>query len=125
MLTAVFRPLNTLTIYPTLGYREEVQDWSGVRIHSPSASVALQCRQSQRLLMSAMGNYAGTRSSDGLIDTEYVGGKGILTWDLQRSEAWTTLITLEAGYNRMTNHVTPSADTQDISGLIRLVLAAL
>jgi hypothetical protein len=35
MLTAVFRPLNTLTIYPTLGYREEVQDWSGVRIHSP------------------------------------------------------------------------------------------
>lgn len=125
MLTAVFRPLNTLTIYPTLGYREEVQDWSGVRIHSPSASVTLQCRQSQRLLMSAMSNYSGTRSSDGLIDTEYVGGKGILTWDLQRSEAWTTLITLEAGYNRMTNHVTPSADTEDISGLIRLVLAAL
>lgn len=125
MLTAAFRPLNTFAISPTLGYREEVQNWSGVRINSPSASVALQYRQSQQLLISAMGNYAGTRSSDRLIDTELVGGKGILAWDLQRSQAWTTLISLEAGYNRMTNHVTPAADTEDISGLIRLSLAAI
>ena len=72
-----------------------------------------------------MSNSAGTRSSEGLIDTEYVGGKGILAWDLQRSQPWTTLISLEAGYNRMTNHVAPSANTEDISGLIRVVLAAL
>ena len=39
-----------------------------------------------------MGNYAGTRSSDGLIDTEQVGGKGRLTWDFHRSQTWTTLI---------------------------------
>jgi hypothetical protein len=125
MLTAAFRPLNTLTISPTLGYREEIQDWSGVRTHSPSASVALQYKQSQQVLISAMGNYAGTRSSDGLIDTEQVGGRGRLAWDLQRSQAWTTLISLEAGYSRMTNHVTPVAGTEDISGLLRLVLAAL
>ena len=125
MLTAAFRPLDTLAISPTLGYREEVQNWSGVRINSPTASVALQYRQSQQLLISAMGNYAGTRSSDRLIDTELVGGKGILAWDLQRSHAWTTLISLEAGYNQMTNHVAPSANTEDISGLIRVVLAAL
>jgi len=125
MLTAAFSPLNTLTISPTLGYREEVQDWSGVRTHSPSASVALQYRQSQQVLISAMGNYAGTRSSDGLIDTEQVGGKGRLAWDFQRSQTWTTLISLEAGYSRMTTHVTPVAGREDISGLLRLVLADL
>ena len=125
MLTAAFSPLNTLTISPTLGYREEVQDWSGVRTHSPSASVALQYRQSQQVLISAMGNYAGTRSSDGLIDTEQVGGKGRLAWDFQRAQTWTTLISLEAGYSRMTNHVTPVAGREDISGLLRLVFAAL
>ena len=125
MLTAAFSPLNTLTISPTLGYREEVQDWSGVRTHSPSASVALQFRQSQQVLISAMGNYAGTRSSDGLTDTEQVGGKGRLAWDFQRSPTWTTLISLEAGYNRMTNHVTPVDGREDISGLLRFVLAAL
>ena len=125
MLTAAYSPLNTLTISPTLGYREEVQGWSGVRTHSPSASVALQYRQSQQVLLSAMGNYAGTRSSDGLIDTEQVGGKGRLTWDFHRSQTWTTLISLEAGYSRMTNHVTPVAGRDDISALLRLALAAL
>jgi len=125
MLTAAFSPLNILTISPTLGYREEVQDWSGVRIHSPSASVALQYRQSQQVSISAMGNYAGTRSSDGLINTEQVGGKGRLAWDFQRAQTWTTLISLEAGYSRMTNHVTPVDGREDISGLLRFVLAAL
>lgn len=125
MLTATIRPSNTLTIAPTLGYREEVQGWSGVRIHSPSASVALQYRQSQQMLISATGNYAGTRSSDGLVDTMHVGGRGKLAWDVQRSERWTALLSLEAGYNRITNHATPAAGTEDISGLIRLVLSAI
>ncbi|HSL03978.1 MAG TPA: hypothetical protein VK901_10620 [Nitrospiraceae bacterium] len=123
--TATFRPSNTLTIAPTLGYRDEVQGWSGVRTDSPSASVALQYRQNQQILLSAMGNYAGTRSSDGLIHTMHVGGKGRLAWDVHRSQTWTTLISLEAGYNRMTNHVSPATGTEDISGVLRLVLAAL
>jgi hypothetical protein len=72
-----------------------------------------------------MGNYAGTRSSDGLIDTEQVGGKGRLAWDFQRSQTWTTLISLEAGYGRMTNHMTPVAGREDISGLLRLNFSAL
>ena len=125
MLTTSFRPSNTLTISPTLGYREEVQDWSGVRTHSPSVSVALQYLRSQQVLLSAMGNYIGIRSSDGLINTEHVGGRGKLAWDLQLSQTWTTLISLEAGYNRMTNRVMPSAGREDISGLVRLVVATL
>ena len=125
MFTATFRPLNALTISPTLRYREEVQDWSGVRIHSPSASVALQYKHSHEILINAMGTYAGTRSSDGLIDTVHMGGRGRLAWDIHRSQGWTTLISLEAGYNRMTNRMMPTAGTEDISGLLRLALAAL
>jgi hypothetical protein len=123
--TAIFRPLNTLTIVPTLGYREELQGWSGVRINSPSASLAVQYRQSQQVLLSAMGNYIATQSSDQALCTGQVGGKGILVWDLQRSESWATLLSFEAGYNRLTNRAIPSAETEDISGLIRLVVAAL
>ena len=123
--TATFRPLDTLTISPSLGYRDEVRDWSGVRIHSPSASVALQYSQSPEILISAMGNYAGIRSNDGLIDTVHMGGRGRLAWDIQRSRGWTTLISLEAGYNRMTPRTTSTAGTEDISGLLRVVLASL
>ncbi len=125
MLAAAYRPLTTLTISPTLAYREESQNWSSVRIHSPSASVALQYRQSPEILFNAMGNYAGIRSSDGLIDTVHMGGRGKLAWDIQRSQGWTTLISLEAGYNRMTHRATSAASTEDISGLLRVVLASL
>ena len=81
--------------------------------------------RSQQVLLSAMGNYVGIRSSDGLINTEHVGGRGKLAWDLQLSQTWTTLISLEAGYNRITNRVIPSSGTEDISGLVRLVVATL
>jgi hypothetical protein len=125
LLSASFRPLNTFTISPMLGYREEIQDASGTRIDGPSASLALHYKQSRRLLVSAIGNYANCRSNDGQIDNENVGGKGMVAWDVQQSAKWTTLIALEAGYTRVSNRVTPAADTEDISGLLRLVFASL
>ena len=108
-----------------LAYREEIQDVSGVRIDGPAASLTLQYTQSHRLLISAMANYASSRSSDRQIDSENLGGKGILSWNFQQTSTWKALIAVEAGYNRITNRVTPTADTEDISGLVRIVLADL
>ena len=125
LLTATFRPLNTFTISPMVGYREEIQDLSGMRIDGPSAALAMHYKQSQRLLISAMANYASSRSNDHQIDNENVGGKGILAWDVPQSSKWNTLIAIEAGYNRISNRVTPSADTEDISGILRIVVADL
>ena len=125
LLSASFRPLNTFTISPMVGYREEIQDASGTRIDGPSASLSLHYRQSRQFTISAMANYASSRSNDRLIDTENVGGKGILAWDVQPSSKWTTLIAIEAGYSRVSNRATPSADMEDISGLVRVVLADL
>ena len=72
-----------------------------------------------------MANYVSSRSSDRLIDNENVGGKGILAWDVQQSSTWSTLIAIEAGYNRVSNRVSPWADTEDITGLVRVVFADL
>lgn len=125
LLTATFRPVNTLAISPTVGYREEIQDVSGLRIDGPSASLALHYKQSRRLSISATANYASSRSNDRQIDNENVSGKGILAWNLQQSSKWSTLIAVEAGYSRVSNRVIPSADTEDITGLVRIVLADL
>jgi len=124
-LTAVFRPLNTLTITPTMSYREETQQWTGVRIEAPTAALAFNYKHSQRLLISAMGNYTSTRSSDGFIDIENVSGKGVVAWELRRALTWSALLAFEAGYSRLSNRVTPTADIEDISGQVRLVLASL
>ena len=123
--TALLRPLNTVTIAPTLGYRTEQQDWSGVRIDSSSATLAMNYQQGQRLSLSAVGNYAGKRSSDRLIDLETIGGKGMVTVEIQEVRGWTTRMSLEGGYNQQTNRVMSSTETHDISGLLRLVLTPI
>jgi hypothetical protein len=109
----------------TLRYRVERQDWSGVRTDQPSASLALNYRQSRWLLISAMGNYSSMRSSDHLVDLENIGGKGMLAWELEPVRDWTPLLSLEAGYNLHVNRLLPSAQTEDLSGLLRLVPAKL
>ncbi len=124
-VTTSLRPLDTLTIGPTLGYRTEQQDWSGVRIDSSSAVLAMNYQQSQRLFFSAMGNYSGKRSSDRLIDLETIGGKGILTVEIQQLRGWNTKMSVEGSYNQHTNRVMSATETQDISGLLRFVLAPL
>ena len=124
-LTALFQPLNTLTIAPILAYRTEIQQWSGVRTDSPTAGLALNYKQSEHVFLSVTGNYASTRSSDGLIDTENVSGRGLLAWELLRGLTWNTILAFEAGYNRISNHATPTTDTEDISGLLRLIVASL
>lgn len=124
-VTAVLRPLNTLTITPTMSYRQEIQQWTGVRIGAPTAALALNYKYSQRLFISATGNYTSTRSSDGLIDIENVSSKGVLAWELRRALTWSALLAFEAGYSRLSNRVTPTNDIEDISGQVRLVLASL
>jgi hypothetical protein len=123
-LSAILRPIKTLTITPILAYRQEFQSWSGVRIDNPTASLALSFQQSPQLLFSTVGNYSSSSSSDGLIHTEHLKWKGTLDWAVHSSTDWVTKVGVEAGYNRVTNRVARSADTEDISGLVRLGIVA-
>jgi hypothetical protein len=124
-LTASFRPANIVTITPAVGYRVEQQPWSGARINSPSATLSMNYKQSQRLSMTAMGNYSSTRSSDQLVDLDMIGGKGVLTWELEPVRDWKPQLTVEGGYNLQVNRLMPSAQTENLSGLLRFVLATM
>jgi hypothetical protein len=124
-VTASFRPVGSLTITPTLDYRAERQEWSSARIDSPSASISMNYKQSPRLSMTAMGNYSLMRSTDKLVDLDMMGGKGILSWELEPLQDWKPQLSLEGGYNLQINRLMPSAQTENISGLLRLVLATM
>jgi hypothetical protein len=124
-LTASFHPVNILTITPTVGYRIEQQPWSGARINSPSASISMNYRQSERLSMTAMGSYFSMRSNDRLIDFDMIGGKGIVSWELEAVRDWRPQLSFEGGYNLQVNRLLPSAQTENLSGLFRLVLATM
>lgn len=125
LLTATFHPLNRLTLTPMLGYRQVTEDWSGLRVNSPSASLALQFFESKNVVMTASGDYGSSRSNNGLIDNEKFGGRGTVSWNLQPSAEWKARIAVEARYNHIVNHVASTPGTEDIMGLVRLVLAAL
>jgi hypothetical protein len=124
-LIATYRPLNTLTLSPTLSYRTETQSGSGARIQTPMASVSLLYKQSQRLLVSAVGGYTSTKSSDGLIGTESIVGRGMFAFHLNPIYGHPTTLSLEASYTTMTNRTVAGADTEDLSGLVRILVAAL
>ena len=102
----------------------EQQPWSGVRI-SPSASISMNYKQSQRLSMTAMGNYFTVRSSDRLVDFDMIGGKGVVSWELEPVRDWKPQLSLEGGYNLQVNRLMPSPQTENLSGLLRLVLATM
>lgn len=124
-LTAALHPATTMTITPALGYRVEQQPWSGTRLNSPSASLSMKYQQSDRLSLMAMGNYLTTRSSDRLADQDMIGGKGVLTWELEPIREWKPQVQVEGGYNLQVNRLMPSAQTENLSGLLRLVLATM
>lgn len=124
-LVATYRPMNTLTLAPTLSYRTESQSWSGATIQTPMASLSLLYKQSQRLLVSAMGGYTSTSSSDGLIDTNSIVGKGMFALHLDPIYGHPTTISLEAAYTNTTNRTVAGLDTEDLSGLVRILVASL
>ena len=124
-LVATYRPFNTLTLAPTLSYRTETQSWSGAKVQTPMASVSLFYKQSQRLLVSAMGGYTSTTSSDGLIETESIVGRGMFAFHLNPIYGHPTTISLEASYVNTTNRTVAGVDTEDLSGLVRILVAAL
>lgn len=124
-VTASFSPADSLRITPTLGYRAEQQEWSGARIGAPSASIAMNYKQSSRLSVTAMGNYSAVRSSDKLVELDMIGGKGIVSWELEPLRDWKPQVSLEGGYNLQVNRLMPSGQTENISGLLRLVLATM
>lgn len=124
-LVAVYHPINTLTLAPTFSYRTETQSWSGARIQTPTASVSLLYKQSQRLLVSAAGGYTSTKSTDGLIGTESIVGRGMCAFTLNPIYGHPTTLSLEASYSNTTNRTVAGMDTEDLSGLVRLLVASL
>jgi hypothetical protein len=124
-VTGLYRPFTALTITPVFTYRTERQQWSGVRIQSPMASLSLQYKQSQRLLVSAMGGYSSSQSSDRTTNSTSIVSQALLAFHLDPIFGRAAMLSFEAGYTNNMNRASPSLNTEDISGLLRFLVASL
>ena len=125
-ISGLYRPINTLTIIPLFTYRTERQEWSRAgMIQTPIASLSLQYKQSQRLLVSAMGGYTSSRSSDRTTNSESIVSRGLFAFHLDPIYGRAAMLSLEAAYTNSMNRSSPALDTEDISGLLRFLIASL
>lgn len=125
-ISGLYRPINTLTIMPVFTYRTERQEWSRAgMIQTPMASLSLQYKQSQRLLVSAMGGYTSSRSSDRTTNSESIVSRGLFAFHLDPIYGRTAMLSFEAAYTNSMNRSSPALDTEDISGLLRFLIASL
>ncbi|HJR76623.1 MAG TPA: hypothetical protein VJ805_06605 [Nitrospiraceae bacterium] len=125
-ISGLYRPINTLTIMPVLTYRTERQESSRVgTIQTPMASLSLQFKQSQRLLVSAIGGYTSSKSSDRTTNSESIVSRGMFAFHLDPIYGRTAMLSLEAAYTNSRYRSSPALDTEDISGLLRFLIASL
>lgn len=89
------------------------------------ASLSLLYKQSQRLLLSAIGGYTSTTSSDGLIEMASIVGRGMFAFHLDPIYGHPTTLSLEAAYTNTTNRAVAGVESEDLSGLVRILIAAL
>jgi hypothetical protein len=123
-LSASFRPWNTLSIVPSVGYRADADQWSGARIETPSASFSLHYRATPHVFLSAWGGYSSTHAQDGTVDLESLNSRALVAWSCPALSfpIAPTILAFEAGYTRTADH---SAAVADVSGLLRLIVEEL
>jgi hypothetical protein len=123
-LSGSYRPLQALTIAPTLSLREERQRWSGVSTNTPSAALALTYAPSSSYKLATTGTYSKTRSSDNLVDGSTFTATGAFAWTPELSEDLRTTLSLEAKFTDVLDAIHPASSKEDVSGMIRLQLAS-
>ena len=123
--TLSYRPSNTLTIMPTLGYRADVNPWSGAHLETPSASATMNYRATPRLYFSALCGYAMTHSSNGTLDAQSINSRALMAWTIPHYfplPVSPPVVAFEATYARTAHHSAALMDFQDVSGLVRVIV---
>jgi hypothetical protein len=113
-----------VTIAPSFSFKEDDQRWSGVRLITPSASLALTYAPNKTLDLRAFGSFSRTRSSDGLIDTSNSKLTSALTWMYIETRRLRSTLSIDASYTASQDLI-QSRSLEDVVGLLRLQFAKL
>lgn len=72
-----------------------------------------------------MGGYTSSRSSDRAMSSESIVSRGLFAFHLDPIYGRAAMLSFEAAYTNSVNRASPSLDTEDISGLLRFLIASL
>jgi hypothetical protein len=124
-ISGFYRTTNRLTIAPTMSLRTDQQRWSGVRLETPSASLAVTYAHSPAFNLTAIGSFSQTRSSDGLVDNSTSKMSSVASWTYFKTPRLRTILSVDASYTTLLDAIQSARSTEDLSGLLRVQLAGL
>jgi hypothetical protein len=115
-----YRPGPSLTLAPSVTFREDRKRWSGVRIVTPAASLSLTYVPSDLLRLAASWSYSATHGSDGLTGNNTISASSVAAWDVEKSARRQATLSFEVAYRGFRDELNPRLSNEDFSGLIRL-----
>lgn len=117
-----YRLTKSLTLNPTVSLRRDRQQWSGVRIETPSTSLAVTYKTDDNFNFTATGTYTQSQSSDGLVDTSTISATSVVGWIPGASAQKGPSFSLETHYSTTRQGTNPALDTEDLTALLVMQL---
>ncbi|MEX2222592.1 MAG: hypothetical protein WEG40_12415 [Candidatus Rokuibacteriota bacterium] len=124
-LRFTLRPVESLTVVPSVSSGLERYEWSETRNNSGSASLLLSYGPpGSWWKLWTFGAYTATQSSDRTVDGRTMSWSGGVSCGLGRFLGGPTTLSVQAGYDRYVDSVYPESSARGVFGLVRLKVAA-
>jgi hypothetical protein len=124
-LSGSYRFTDSVTVAPSLVYREVSQGWSAARTDIPSATLSLTYAPLRDLKLATEGSYSRTLSTDRLMDRDAYQIKTEMSLTARRSSSIETTLSIDAGYQNSKDRLSASGPLEDVSGFLRLRISGL
>jgi hypothetical protein len=124
-LSLTLRPLNTVTVIPSVGSGVDRYDRLATSYQSGTASLLLTYTPTaSRWSLWTLGAYTASQSSDRTVDGRTMSVSGGLACGLGKILGGRATISVEAGYDRYVDGIYPDSSTRGAFGLVLLKVAS-
>lgn len=124
-LSLTLRPLNSITVMPSVGSGVDRYDRLATSYQSGTASLLLTYTPTaSRWSLWTLGAYTASQSSDRTVDGRTMSVSGGLACGLGKIFGGRATISVEAGYDRYVDGIYPDSSTRGVFGLVLLKVAS-
>jgi hypothetical protein len=124
-LSLTLRPVNVLSVTPSLSSGVDRYEWSSTRYQFGSASLLLTYTPpASRFSLWTLGAYTTSQSTDRSVDGRTMSVSGGLACGLGRILGGQASVAVQAGYDRYVDGIYPDSSTRGAFGLVLLKVAA-
>src|SRR5512143_3793001 len=124
-LSLTLRPLNSVTVMPSVGSGVDRYDRLATSYQSGTASLLLTYTPTaSRWSLWTLGAYTASQSSDRTVDGRTMSVSGGLACGLGKIFGGRATISVEAGYDRYVDGIYPDSSTRGVFGLVLLKVAS-